>query len=35
MVTTICSRKKGTEGLCAHRVAQGPSAFFCLTRGDR
>lgn len=29
MATKISSSKKGTEGLCTHRVTQGPSAFFC------
>jgi len=29
MATTISSSKEGTEGLCTHRVTQGPSAFFC------
>jgi len=28
MATTISSSKKGTEVLCTHHTAQGPSAFF-------
>ena len=29
MMLTTLAAIKGTEGLCAHHVAQGPSAFFC------
>jgi len=35
MSATTCSNKNGTEGLCAHRVAQGPSAFFRFGRKTR